>query len=36
MKPDLQPLEARHWEGVRTIYEEGIRTGNATFEASAP
>ncbi len=36
MKPDLQPLEARHWEGVRTIYEEGIRTGNATFETSAP
>ncbi len=24
------------WEAVRSIYEEGIATGNATFEAEAP
>jgi L-amino acid N-acyltransferase YncA len=25
-----------HWEAVKTIYEEGIATGNATFQTSAP
>jgi len=25
-----------HWEAVREIYEEGIATGNATFQTSAP
>jgi phosphinothricin acetyltransferase len=25
-----------HWNAVRAIYEEGIATGNATFETSAP
>jgi len=25
-----------HWEAVRKIYEEGIATGNATFQTSAP
>lgn len=24
------------WEAVKTIYEEGIRTGNATFETDVP
>lgn len=26
----------QHWEAVKTIYEEGIATGNATFQTSAP
>ena len=26
----------RDWEGVRAVYLEGIATGNATFETSAP
>jgi L-amino acid N-acyltransferase YncA len=25
-----------HWEAVKTIYEEGIATGNATFQTAAP
>jgi L-amino acid N-acyltransferase YncA len=29
----LLPL---HWEAVKTIYEEGIATGNATFQTAAP
>ena len=30
------PLEPGHWDDVRRIYLEGIATGNATFETSAP
>ena len=26
----------QHWEAVKTIYEEGIATGNATFQSVAP
>ena len=29
-------LEPDHWDAVRAIYLEGIATGNATFEQSAP
>ncbi len=29
----LQPV---HWPAVRKIYEEGILTGNATFQTTAP
>jgi len=29
-------LLQEHWQTVRSIYEEGIRTGNATFQQSAP
>ncbi len=29
-------LLQEHWQTVRSIYEEGIRTGNATFQHSAP
>lgn len=29
-------LEPHHWEAVRSIYLEGIATGNATFETDAP
>jgi len=32
----LEPLTAKHWDAVRAIYLEGIATGNATFETSAP
>lgn len=31
-----EPLERRHWEAVRSIYEEGIASGLATFETEAP
>lgn len=30
------PMTEQHWSAVRDIYIEGIRTGNATFERSAP
>ena len=32
----IAPLNASHWDAVRTIYLEGIATGNATFQQSAP
>ena len=32
----IEPMTAQDWEQVRAIYEEGIRSGNATFETSAP
>jgi L-amino acid N-acyltransferase YncA len=32
----IAPLTADHWEAVRAIYLEGIATGNATFQQSAP
>ncbi len=32
----VDPLTASDWEAVRAVYEEGIATGNATFEAAAP
>lgn len=32
----FEPLRAEHWEAVRAIYLEGIATGNATFETTAP
>ncbi len=33
---EIRPLEARDWPSVRSIYMEGIATGNATFETGAP
>jgi len=30
------PLEVHHWRQVRSIYLEGIATGQATFETTAP
>ncbi len=30
------PMTAAHWPQVKTIYENGIATGNATFQTSAP
>jgi L-amino acid N-acyltransferase YncA len=32
----LEPMSPADWESVRAIYREGIATGNATFEESAP
>ena len=33
---DVRPLAPSDWTAVRAIYEEGIATGNATFETAAP
>jgi len=32
----IVPLTADHWEAVRAIYLEGIATGDATFQQTAP
>jgi L-amino acid N-acyltransferase YncA len=32
----LEKMLSNHWPAVKHIYEEGIQTGNATFEKSAP
>ena len=32
----LIDLERTHWESVRDIYEEGLATGHASFETTAP
>lgn len=32
----INAMQPQHWEQVKTIYEEGISTGNATFEQKAP
>ena len=32
----IEPLVVSHWEAVRSIYLQGIATGNATFQQSAP
>src|SRR5262245_34025421 len=34
--PAVTPMQPEDWEQVRAIYLEGIATGNATFETSAP
>ena len=31
-----EKMLAEHWGGVRAVYEEGLATGDATFETSAP
>jgi L-amino acid N-acyltransferase YncA len=36
MKCQILPMSAADWPTVRAIYEQGIATGNATFEKSAP
>ena len=33
---EIVDMTAGDWDGVRAIYLEGIATGNATFEKSAP
>jgi len=32
----IVPMSAAHWPLVRSIYEAGIATGNATFQTEAP
>jgi phosphinothricin acetyltransferase len=32
----IEEMTAEDWNAVRKIYEEGIATGNATFEQAAP
>lgn len=32
----IQEMQPEHWLAVRTIYEEGMAAGHATFETSAP
>lgn len=32
----IEAMRAEHWPSVRRIYEEGIATGQATFEQQAP
>jgi L-amino acid N-acyltransferase YncA len=32
----IRKLEAKDWPAVRSIFEEGIATGQATFETEAP
>ncbi|MFY9608138.1 MAG: N-acetyltransferase family protein [Blastocatellia bacterium] len=36
MNPTIDKLLPKDWEQVRSIYLEGIATGNATFETDAP
>jgi L-amino acid N-acyltransferase YncA len=33
---DIRRMHPRDWDAVRRIYQEGIATGNATFEIRAP
>ena len=32
----IEKLRPEHWPGVARVYEEGIATGNATFETQVP
>jgi phosphinothricin acetyltransferase len=32
----IRPMLPKDWDAVRDIYQEGIRTGNATFETEVP
>jgi L-amino acid N-acyltransferase YncA len=36
MQHEILPMSDADWPAVRAIYEQGIATGNATFEKSAP
>jgi L-amino acid N-acyltransferase YncA len=36
MKLSFLPMTSSHWDEVRSIYQEGIDTGLATFETEAP
>lgn len=33
---EIRELKPEDWDAVKLIYEEGIATGNATFQTSAP
>jgi L-amino acid N-acyltransferase YncA len=32
----ILPLLSKHWPAVKAIYEDGLATGNASFQTSAP
>jgi phosphinothricin acetyltransferase len=32
----IVPMQAAHWEAVAAIYQEGIATGDATFQTTVP
>jgi L-amino acid N-acyltransferase YncA len=32
----IEPMAANHWKAVRSIYLQGIASGNATFQQTAP
>ncbi|MFX1254409.1 MAG: GNAT family N-acetyltransferase [Promethearchaeota archaeon] len=32
----VEQLKKEHWKTIRSIYQEGIATGNATFETEVP
>jgi L-amino acid N-acyltransferase YncA len=34
--PEILPLTADHWPGVKAIVEDGIAMGDATFETATP
>lgn len=36
IKMTIVPLLPAHWAAVKKIYEEGLATGNASFETTAP
>lgn len=36
MTLSLEKMLPGHWEDVRAVYEEGLATGDATFETEAP
>jgi L-amino acid N-acyltransferase YncA len=36
MDYEITPMQPEHWSAVREIYNEGIVTGNATFETELP
>jgi L-amino acid N-acyltransferase YncA len=33
---EIKTMQPEHWPSVKKIYEEGIATGNATFQTTAP
>jgi L-amino acid N-acyltransferase YncA len=36
MEIEIEPMSAGDWPAVRAIYEQGIATGDATFDTEAP
>lgn len=36
MTPSVEKMLPGHWPEVRAVYEEGLATGDATFETEAP
>ena len=36
MQVSIEPMRAEDWPAVRAIYEQGIATGDATFDTDAP